>query len=43
MSRKTTITVANGDGMGPEIRETTFLRTLRNFDVEPCYSLGQGQ
>ena len=38
MSNLVPITVAHGDGIGPEIMET-----LRSFDGEVGYTLSQGQ
>ena len=41
MSRKTLITVAHGDGIGPEVIVKT--ETLRTFDGQQRFTLAQGQ
>jgi isocitrate/isopropylmalate dehydrogenase len=54
MSAKTPITVAHGDGIGPEImqlmqkvvaagHDIVKTETLRNFDGKPGFTLAQGQ
>jgi hypothetical protein len=41
MSDSAPITVAYGDGIGPEIMDKT--ETLRNFNGDAGYTLSQGQ
>ncbi|HEV8038636.1 MAG TPA: hypothetical protein VGP62_07220 [Bryobacteraceae bacterium] len=45
MSNVSCITVAHGDGIGPEIAllEVVKTETLRNFDGQAGYTLAQGQ
>jgi isocitrate/isopropylmalate dehydrogenase len=49
MSQKSPITVAHGDGIGPEIKVTAAgydivkTETLRTFDGQQGFTLAQGQ
>jgi isocitrate/isopropylmalate dehydrogenase len=47
MANRTPITVANGDGIGPEIMAATLqvavTFNLRNYEGKAAYTLAQGQ